>query len=228
MSFFYNEELVYEAWELIQRAKKRLVVVSPWVDLEDEYRLKFLEAVTNKSLEFWLLTRPPSHGRDQTHDENIKEFLHIKKNRDLNPKLKGFIRKKWTSPFKLIFVPHLHAKMIWADDYELIVSSLNLIPTSLERNEEAGIATYTKGYTKESVNDFIQGLIKKYSEGPEYDLSVWKCIECGEDIYNRHYRTCWNCEKKKKDSKHACPKCGEWKNERFPTCYPCHMKEQSN
>ena len=202
------------------------MVVSPWIDLDGEYRSSFLNAIREKSLEFWLITRPPSKGQDQIHDDNIKELIHIKRTQKLDPHQKGFIWKKWIFPFKLIFVPYLHAKIIWADNKMALVSSLNLYRTSMERNEEAGFLFPTKGFMGEKIQEFIDDLIETYSPGPEHDLSIWQCIDCNDDIFNGEHKRCFNCYTKHIKNGTTCPECGGRKKQGFDICYPCNQKRK--
>ena len=121
---FLDSEKLYKAiCNLIQNAKKKIVIVNPFIQLLDPIRRCGLLR-NEKNIDIKIITRKPEEYKTYT-----RECLQ-------------FLEKRGVSVHYSISV---HGKVLVVDDIIAVVSSLNFLENSaFGKNWEAGIITYDK------------------------------------------------------------------------------------
>lgn len=138
VKFLFDTQLINELENLIKHAKHKLVLISPFIDLD-----KRIQDALREKLEFHNLEIQVLFGKNE---ENI--YKSIKK--DSIDFLKQFPN------IEIRYNDRLHAKF-YLNDYDFIITSLNLYDYSLAKNIEVGsICNYAS-----------KGLIGKVLDGTD-------------------------------------------------------------
>lgn len=243
MYFIANEDIYTEYNNVIKEAEKELIIVTPWYQPTGHMRANVEDLLQNDVI-LRLITRPKDINNFK-HKKSIEELEDIVKNLGdkVIKKEGGFLgigaKEVEKNRLQITFVPELHAKMVIADDKIAVLSSSNIIETSLSSNFEAGILVCKSKNCFEcnSSNDFIEHALgfvemmeQKFSNSPITRQNDKKCASCGKTLWNPNYEICFNCNKllkqnvkqsQKNDKTSNCPKCGRPKKPQFDLCYVC-------
>jgi len=103
--------------DLILEAKKEIIILSPWIELTG-HQEDLIKNAVKKDINVTLLARKPTA---QKQSEAIEKLQQI--------------------GAQVFFDNRLHAKMILIDRTVALISSSNIIPTSMTENHELGILT---------------------------------------------------------------------------------------
>jgi len=103
--------------DLIIEAKKEIIILSPWIELTGHHE-DLLKNAVKKDIDVTLLIRMPT---TQKQSEVIEKLQQI--------------------GVQVFFDNRLHAKLILVDREVALISSSNIIPTSMTENHELGILT---------------------------------------------------------------------------------------
>lgn len=138
-----DKELYDSIVNLIKNSKNDINISSPWI-YNCDHILDELITANRKGVKISVVMRDP---KKDFGDKNYQDKLNA-------------IEKLKEAKADIIFDPYLHEKVVISDGKEIIISSANLIGTSLTRNGESG--TYT-GDTKE-IYKYQLRLAKKYGK----------------------------------------------------------------
>ena len=119
-----DKELYDSIVNLIKKAKNDLKISSPWI-YNCDHILDELVAANRRGTKISIVMRQPNKDLG---DKNYQDKLNA-------------LEKLKEAKADVIFDPYVHEKVIISDDKEMIVSSANLIGTSLTRNGESGTHT---------------------------------------------------------------------------------------
>ncbi|OUR90924.1 hypothetical protein A9Q87_13400 [Flavobacteriales bacterium 34_180_T64] len=123
--FITGIELTNEVCDIIKEAKKHLLIVSPFIQLDDYFKKLF-----DKHKKF------PERHLIIAFGKNSKNPQRSLKNEDLNY-FKDFPN------ISIIYIPTLHAKY-YANEGKGIITSINLYDYSFDNNVEFGVLSETK------------------------------------------------------------------------------------
>lgn len=138
-----DKELYDAIVNLVKKAKTDIKISSPWI-YNCDHILDELAAANRRGVKISVVMREPKKDLDGNN---------------YNDKLNAISRLK-DAKADIIFDSYVHEKIIITDSKEMIVSSANLIGTSLTRNGESG--THTND-TKE-IGKYQQRLSIKYKK----------------------------------------------------------------
>ena len=119
-----NKELYDSIFNLIKNAKSDLKISSPWI-YNCDHILDELISANRRGAKISIVMRPLNNDLS---DKNYQDKLNA-------------LEKLKAAKADVILDPYVHEKVIISDDKEMIVSSANLIGTSLTRNGESGTHT---------------------------------------------------------------------------------------
>lgn len=124
--FVTGKRLEEEVYNIIFKAKKQLLIVSPFIKLDDYFKREvFNKHKTNPELHiivaFGKNERNPSRSFNKSDFEYFKDFNNI----------------------TIVYVPNLHAKF-YANESKGIVTSINLYDYSFKNNVEFGVLSESK------------------------------------------------------------------------------------
>ena len=123
--FITGKELTEEVYDIIHKAKKDLLIVSPYIKLDDYFKKELFEN-HKKNAELHIII---AFGKNEKNPhKSLKE-------KDLNY-FKDFPN------VSIIFIPNLHAKY-YANENKGIVTSINLYDYSFKNNVEFGVISET-------------------------------------------------------------------------------------
>ena len=118
--FISGEELEKVIYDIIWDAKKTLLIVSPFIKLDDYFKRLFDNHANNPSLHLIIVfgknEGSPSKSLSKIDFEYFKKFLNI----------------------SIIYVPNLHAKY-YGNKTKGVISSINLYDYSFKNNIEFGV-----------------------------------------------------------------------------------------
>lgn len=144
--FIYGQELNFKIVNLIKDAEYSLILISPFIklhqDLKDELRAKEKKEYLQITIVFGKNEEDPSRSFPLTELNFFKEFPNL----------------------EVKFEPRLHAKY-YANDFDSILTSMNLYEYSFDKNIEFGVLSEQKliGKNKldsESIN-YFNGVIDR-------------------------------------------------------------------
>ncbi len=138
-----DKELYDSIVNLIKNSENDINISSPWI-YNCDHILNELITANRKGVKISVVMRDP---KKDFGDKNYQDKLNA-------------IEKLKEAKADIIFDPYLHEKVVISDGKEIIISSANLIGTSLTRNGESG--TYTDD-TKE-IYKYQLRLVKKYGK----------------------------------------------------------------
>jgi hypothetical protein len=142
VQFIFNTELVAGLENLIKNSKHKLLLVSPFIDLSKEIRAALNEHIAKHDFELYVL-----FGKNE---DNL--YKSIKKD--------SFEFLKQFPNVEIRYNERLHAKF-YQNDFDFIMTSINLYDYSLAKNIEVGIIC----------NYASKGLIGKVMDGTDTIVS---------------------------------------------------------
>lgn len=140
-----DKELYDSIVGLIKKAKREIKISSPWI-YNCDHILDEIVAANMRGVKISVVMRQP---QKDLGDKNYQDKLNTIE------KLKG-------AKADIIFDPYVHEKVVMSDGRDMIVSSANLIGTSLTRNGESG--TYTNDF--QEIEKYQLRFAKKYKKRP--------------------------------------------------------------
>jgi hypothetical protein len=138
VQFIFNTDLVAGLENLIKNAKHKLLLVSPFIDLSKEIRAALNEHILKHDFELYVL-----FGKNE---DNL--YKSIKKD--------SFEFLKQFPNVEIRYNERLHAKF-YQNDFDFIMTSINLYDYSLAKNIEVGI----------TCNYASKGLLGKVMDGTD-------------------------------------------------------------
>ena len=141
-----DKELYDYIVSLIKKATSDIRISSPWI-YNCDHILDELVAAGGRGVKISVVMRQPNN--DLSDKRNYQDKLNA-------------IGKLKEAKADIIFDPYVHEKVVISDGKEMIVSSANLVGTSLTRNGESG--TYTND--PQEIEKYQLRLAKKYSKKP--------------------------------------------------------------
>ena len=141
-----DKELYDYIVSLIKKATSDIRISSPWI-YNCDHILDELVAAGGRGVKISVVMRQPNN--DLSDKRNYQDKLNA-------------IGKLKEAKADIIFDPYVHEKVVISDGKEMIVSSANLIGTSLTRNGESG--THTND--PQEIEKYQLRLAKKYSKKP--------------------------------------------------------------
>ena len=119
--FLSGKDLEDAVYEIIYKAKKYLIIISPYIKLDDYFRkVLFDPHQGNAYLSIFIV-----FGKNETHINksfNLEDFEYFK-----------------TFPnISIVYSPNLHAKY-YANEKQSIITSINLYDSSFKHNIEFGV-----------------------------------------------------------------------------------------
>ena len=141
-----DKELYDYIVSLIKKATSDIRISSPWI-YNCDHILDELVAAGGRGVKISVVMRQPNN--DLSDKKNYQDKLNA-------------IGKLKEAKADIIFDPYVHEKVVISDGKEMIVSSANLIGTSLTRNGESG--THTND--PQEIEKYQLRLAKKYSKKP--------------------------------------------------------------
>lgn len=139
-----DKELYDSIVNIIKNSENEINISSPWI-YNCDHILDELITANRKGVKISVVMREPEKD---LNDKNYKDKLNA-------------IKKLKEAKADIIFDPYLHEKVVISDGKEMIVSSANLIGTSLTRNGESG--TYTVDIKE--IYKYQLRIAKKYGKG---------------------------------------------------------------
>ena len=140
-----DKELYDSIVDLIKKAKSDIKISSPWI-YNCDHILDELVAANMRGVKISVVMRQP---QKDLGDKNYQDKLNT-------------IEKLKEAKADIIFDPYVHEKVVMSDGRDMIVSSANLIGTSLTRNGESG--TYTNDF--QEIEKYQLRFSKKYKKKP--------------------------------------------------------------
>ena len=141
-----DKELYDYIVSLIKKATSDIRISSPWI-YNCDHILDELVAAGGRGVKISVVMRQPNN--DLSDKKNYQDKLNA-------------IGKLKEAKADIIFDSYVHEKVVISDGKEMIVSSANLIGTSLTRNGESG--THTND--PQEIEKYQLRLAKKYSKKP--------------------------------------------------------------
>ena len=141
-----DKELYDYIVSLIKKATSDIRISSPWI-YNCDHILDELVAAGGRGAKISVVMRQPNN--DLSDKRNYQDKLNA-------------IGKLKEAKADIIFDSYVHEKVVISDGKEMIVSSANLVGTSLTRNGESG--TYTND--PQEIEKYQLRLAKKYSKKP--------------------------------------------------------------
>jgi len=120
ITFVADYEIAPALIGMIEKAQKRILIASPWIEGINDIIDKLSEAIAERNVRVKVLVRK-SEADSKGWNETLRR-LHKRE-------------------FYVEAADFLHAKMVLVDGSQLYIGSANLIETSMSRNREAGILT---------------------------------------------------------------------------------------
>ena len=227
MAKFLNTQGASDALiRIIKDAKKRIVIISPYLQINDLIKEEIRYKVdTSRDIEVWLIYR------EDKLRPNDREWL------DSMPSIKRGLSRK------------LHAKC-YMNEKEAILTSMNLYEYSQSNNYEMGILVSSsflgndndayKEIHEESLklalmSGIIQGTTEKEAAAVLQAPEKGYCIRCKADLpvnptqldpYCRRCKAIWNRFKNEKYEENHCHTCGNehTTTKAKPLCPACYRK----
>lgn len=140
-----DKELYDYIVSLIKKATSDIWISSPWI-YNCDHILDELVAAGGRGAKISVVMRQPDNDLS---DRNYQDKLNA-------------VGKLKEAKADIIFDPYVHEKVVISDGKEMIVSSANLVGTSLTRNGESG--THTND--PQEIKKYQLRLAKKYSKKP--------------------------------------------------------------
>ena len=142
-----DKELYDSIIALIKKAKREIKISSPWIYNCDHILDELIDA-NMRGVKIHVVMRQPQKDLDDKY-RNYQDMLNA-------------IEKLKEAKADIIFDPYVHEKVVISDGMDMIISSANLIGTSLARNGESG--TYTNDF--QEIEKYQLRFAKKYKKTP--------------------------------------------------------------
>lgn len=151
--FITGEELEKAIYDIIWEAEETLLIVSPFIRLDDYFKTLFDRHIHNHKLHI-IIVFGKNEG-DVSRSMSESDFDYFKK----------FLK------ISIVYVPNLHAKY-YGNDKKGVVSSINLYDYSFKNNIEFGVYSEITSFSN---------LTKSISGSPDHD--AWStCINLVENF----------------------------------------------
>lgn len=124
--FITGEELTEEVYDIIHGAKKQLLIVSPYIKLDDYFKDQLFNT-HKKNSELHIIV---AFGKNQKNPERSFKLIDLEYFMDF-PNV------------SIVFIPNLHAKY-YANEKKGIITSINLYDYSFKNNVEFGVVSESK------------------------------------------------------------------------------------
>ena len=175
--FLPKEELNSSLLALIREAKKELLIISPFIRVNNDkvasnpdykeannFLLALLEQKMNHKLEVKIVFRKNGYLGDFMKNISVQDL-------DLLMKF---------SNIRISYLPDLHSK-VYVNEKHTIASSMNLLDYSITKSEEFGVLSKTKKGRKGSYeralfdyrNDILNRSELVYEKTPQYERRAW-------------------------------------------------------
>ncbi|SIS54323.1 PLD-like domain-containing protein [Zobellia uliginosa] len=123
--FITGKQLTDEVYEIIHKAKKQLLIVSPYIKLDDYFKKALFENHKKNSelhiiIAFGKNKKNPQRSLQKEDLDYFKDFPNV----------------------SIVFIPNLHAKY-YANEKKGIITSINLYDYSFKNNVEFGVISET-------------------------------------------------------------------------------------
>ncbi|WP_445719131.1 phospholipase D family protein [Flavobacterium sp.] len=138
--FITGENLENAVYEIIWEAKKNLIIVSPFIKLDDYFKRLFNNHINNPKLHILIV-----FGKNEN-----------KKNKSLSNEDFNYFKKFLN--ISIVYVPNLHAKY-YGNEKKGVITSINLYDYSFKNNIEFGVYSelnLLSKYRKNADNDAWQ------------------------------------------------------------------------
>ncbi len=216
----------YHIEKIITGANKKLVLVSPYLQISKTFYERLLDA-SKRNVSIKII-----YGKDELKP-NEKKSLDGLKN------------------LELLYFENLHAKCYF-NEYEMVITSMNMYEFSEKNNREMGVfvtLNNDKSLFDNAVNETLsiiqsseiiqlsktkQRLFQlKNSNGTNKKIKQGYCIRCEEqieyDVEKPYCRNCfaiWSKFENSEYEENICHSCGEFESTSMikPECYKCYKK----
>jgi hypothetical protein len=134
--FLTGNDLKEKVYDIIWKAEDNLVIVSPYIKLDDYFKQLFLNHRNNHKLHILII-----FGKNEgspTKSLKMEDFEFFKQFRNIS----------------VVYSKDLHAKY-YANDNEGVVTSINLYDSSFENNIEYGVS-YELNFLDNFKNSFVR------------------------------------------------------------------------
>ncbi|MDU8886320.1 phospholipase D family protein [Yeosuana sp. MJ-SS3] len=148
--FITGEALAEEVYDIIFKAKKQLLIVSPYIKLDDYFR-KELFKIHKKNSEIHLIIAFGKNEKNPQRSVKKEDLAYFKDFPNVS----------------VIYIPNLHAKY-YANEKKGIITSINLYDFSFKNNVEFGVVSETtlfggSGIDKEAWDETMKILAENYT-----------------------------------------------------------------
>jgi len=184
--FLTTSGISYEIENIIKGARKKLILISPYLQLSENFYERLQDA-DNLKISITII-----FGKSELDENEVEKLKNL-------------------NNVKLYFHPYLHAKCYF-NEARMIITSMNMYDYSEKRNREMGVLIDRKEDSilfsetvkeAESIKNASQKyLIKEFSSSDtwgwesESEYESGHCIRCDTSIpYNSGRPYCWNCYK---------------------------------
>lgn len=140
--FISDREISKSIIEMIEEANEEILIISPYIWGIANILKKLLTSGTEKKVRVKIITRPAS----ETDTEHRKTILALN-----------------LPEIDIIPAKNVHAKVIVVDGNKALIGSANLVSTSLERNQEAGILSSSPQIVADA-REYFNSTYKKAKE----------------------------------------------------------------
>src|SRR5258705_5594752 len=123
--FITGKDLEKTVYDIIWEAERCLLVVSPYIKLDDYFRKLFDKHINNPKIHFVIVFGKNQDDISRSLSKNDFEYF------------KKFIN------VSIIYVPNLHGKY-YANESKGVITSINLLDSSFKNNIEFGVFSETK------------------------------------------------------------------------------------
>jgi len=132
--FLTGKDLEEAIYDIIYNAKKRLLIISPFIKLDD-YFIKLFEKNKGRS-DLKIVIAFGKNKNNISKSFNLDDFEYFKQFPNIS----------------IVFVPNLHAKY-YANERQGIITSINLYDYSFKNNIEFGISTESSLINRERLDN---------------------------------------------------------------------------
>jgi hypothetical protein len=145
LQFLFSNQLIFELEKLIKNSKNKLILISPYIDLDERIKDALKAKLNNPDFELKVLFGKNKDNFSNSIKKDSFDFL-----------------KKFTN-IEIRYNERLHAKF-YQNDFNFILTSMNLYNFSLSKNIEVGIMAKYKAksllekFKKNTDGLLIQGL----------------------------------------------------------------------
>jgi hypothetical protein len=153
VQFLFDNQLIAGVEKLIRESKNKLLLISPFIDLDRRIQDALREKITKHDFELRVLFGKNEHNYYKSIKKDSFDFL------------------KQFPDIEIRYNDRLHAKF-YKNDFDYIMTSLNLYDYSLAKNIEVGIIC----------NFGKRGLIGKVVSGTE-NLIIQGVDKVGKDVF---------------------------------------------